>query len=546
MNALLALGFCLLLTAACADAQDPATGSISGVVVGPDGPLAGALVRQQATENMVLTDGEGRFELRDLPREGTLKITAWVEGYFVGWVDDALAKAQPVEIVLKPYYTYDNPAYDWFSLEGEMGSISCSHCMPCYEEWLDDAHSQSAVNPRFLTTYSGIDLYGNQSPLTRFIYIRDYGRFPLRPQPGQPYYGPGYRLDFPESAGNCASCHVPAQAAHPGMAYAADPTLAQGIEQEGVFCEFCHKIGGVQLDPVSGLPAPNMPGVLSLQLHRPQGEDQLFFGSFDDVTRRVSYLPLEQESAFCAPCHYGVFWDTVIYNSYGEWLESTYSDADQGKTCQACHMPTVDYDYFVYPEQGGLIRDASRIRSHRMLGARDLDFLKAGLTFDAAASLAGDRLFVDVELVNDNTGHNYPTDSPLRQLLLIVEAIDADGDTLELLAGSRLPGWAGEGRPQDGYYAGLPGMAYALVLEEQWTGVSPTAAYWNPVRVVADTRLRPFEADRSRFEFDSQGVGPVQVRVRLIFRRALIELSDQKAWEREDLTLYDQFLFPGD
>jgi len=58
--------------------------------------------------------------------------------------------------------------------------------------WLDnDAHGRSAVNPRFLSMYNGTDVHGNQSPLTRFGYSRDYGRFPLPPDLSQPYFGPG-------------------------------------------------------------------------------------------------------------------------------------------------------------------------------------------------------------------------------------------------------------------------------------------------------------------------------------------------------------------
>jgi len=200
--------------------------------------------------------------------------------------------------------------------------------MPAYTEWLDDAHSQSAVNPRFLTMYNGTDVHGNQSPPTRYACSPDYGCFPLPPDPTQPYYGPGYKLDFPSTAGNCAACHVPAPAARPGMAYGVDPNLVSGVEAEGVFCEFCHKMGDVRLNPSTGLPYPNMPGVLSLRLYRPEEGQQLFFGTFDDVTRRVSYLELEEESAFCAPCHFGTFWDTVVYNSFGEWLASPYSDPE--------------------------------------------------------------------------------------------------------------------------------------------------------------------------------------------------------------------------
>ncbi len=62
--------------------------------------------------------------------------------------------------------------------------------------------------------YAGTDLAGNQSPLTRYAQTRDYGRIPLRPDPSKPYFGPGYRLDFPATSGNCATCHVPVAAAN--------------------------------------------------------------------------------------------------------------------------------------------------------------------------------------------------------------------------------------------------------------------------------------------------------------------------------------------
>jgi len=38
----------------------------------------------------------------------------------------------------------------------------------------------------------------------------------------------------------------------------------------------------------------------------------------------------------------------------------------------------------------------------------------------------------------------------------------------------------------EGYYAGLPGTAYAKILQEIRTEVTPTGAYWNPTRVLSD------------------------------------------------------------
>jgi len=511
--------------------------AVSGVVYDEGGPLPGATVRVQATNNNTTTDDDGFFALSGLSPSVPVTITAWTEGYYVGWIS-ALPGAEPVTITIKPHYTTDNPDYTWFSMEGAEGSKSCGHCMADhYAEWLEDAHSQSAVNPHFLTMYNGTDVQGNQSPLTRYGYSRDYGSFPLRPDPNQPYYGPGYKLDFPHTAGNCAACHVPAAAAKPGGAYAADPNQLSAIESEGVFCEFCHKIGDVTLDPATGIPYPNMPGVLSMRLYRSEGDEVLFFGTFDDVTRRVSYLPLEEESAFCAPCHFGVFWDTVIYDSFGEWLRSPYSDPENGQTCQDCHMPVTDATFFALPDKGGVERPPGRIFSHYMPGAMDEELLQHAVTITATAQLEGDAVTVQVDITNDQTGHHVPTDFPARHLILLVQATDAYGNPLEQLEGPTVPEWGGVGDPSEGYYADQPGKAFAKVLEELWTEISPSAAYWNPTRILSDNRLAAFATDSSSYNFAAPDEGQVKVEVTLLFRRAFIEMMDQKGWDVPDIVM---------
>lgn len=523
----------------CSPAYGAATGPdvIRGLVSDASGPVANAIVRVQATDNSTRSGHDGRFVLSGLTSGTVVTVTAWTEGCYVGWTQ-ATAGGDAVAILLKPHYTTDNPEYAWFSDEGVEGSRSCSKCMPgIYEQWEKDAHSRSAVNRRFLTMYSGTDVYGNQSPPTRYAQSRDYGRFPLRPDPAKPYYGPGYKLDFPHTGGNCAACHVPAAAARPGQAYAVDPNQVSGVEAEGVFCEFCHKIGDVTLDPATARPPPNMPGVLSMRLYRPEEGQQLFFGTLDDVTRRVSYLQLEKESAFCAPCHFGVFWDSVVYNSFGEWLDSPYSDPVSGQTCQNCHMPATDATRIVTSEQGGLERPAGHVHDHRMPGAMDEQLLQNAVTMTASADVATDKLTVMVTITNDKTGHHVPTDSPLRHLILRVAAADSHGAPLPLLDGPVLPPWVGVGDPNEGYYAALPGRAFAKVLEERWTGVSPTGAYWNPTRVVSDNRLPAFAADTSTYVFAPPADGKGTVEIILLFRRAFIELMDQKGWDVPDIVM---------
>ncbi len=117
-------------------------------------------------------------------------------------------------------------------------------------------------------------------------------------------------------------------------------------------------------------------------------------GRYDDVAPgEDTYSPLQQESAFCAPCHHAVFWDTVVYNSYGEWLESEYSDPETGQTCQNCHMPAGLADHFALAEVGGLVRDPQTIPSHKMLGAMDEAFMQeaATMTVSADQDWGGDR-----------------------------------------------------------------------------------------------------------------------------------------------------------
>ena len=115
---------------------------------------------------------------------------------------------------------------------------------------------------------------------------------------------------------------------------------------------------------------------------------------------------------------------------------------------------------------------------------------------------------------------------------------DSQGQPLTLLDGSTIPEWGGVGDPAQGYYAGLPGTAYAKILEETWTGISPSGAYWNPTRLVSDNRIQAFGHAVSNYTFAlPQESDPVSVDVRLLFRRAFIQLMDQKSWNVDDILM---------
>ena len=197
----LMVGSGLMLIAGSLSAQNSEV--ISGIVVDDQGPVAGAVVRVQTTDLFTETGIDGRFSLGGLPSEGPFDLTAWASGYYCVGPITASPGQTDVELILVAHPSQDNPDYAWLPSEYHPGQGEAQGCAQCHsrvgneinftlpvDEWRRDAHSQSAVNPRFLTMYTGTDVDGNQSPLTQFGYSRDYGRFPLRPDLSQPYYGP--------------------------------------------------------------------------------------------------------------------------------------------------------------------------------------------------------------------------------------------------------------------------------------------------------------------------------------------------------------------
>lgn len=487
-------------------ASSQGAASISGRVRAANGSaLAAAWVRVQTTANLTFSAADGSFTLGGLAASQPVTVTAWHAGYKIGW-QYVTPPADDVVITLRPYDMRDNPDYVWNTSYPDPGNptLGCGHCMaPSFPEWSDSAHAGAAANARFFSLYNGTDISG------------------------QGMVAPGYKLDFPGTAGNCAACHAPGAAADAPLT--TDMNTLTGVNREGVFCEFCHKIGDVHLDPATQRPYADAPGVLSLRLHRVYPGDQLFFGTLDDVTRRVSYLPLEQESRFCAPCHQAAFDGTPIYESYREWQESPYPA--EGIECQTCHMPPGTSPTFVRPEKGGLERDPGRLASHRDLGLKDVEFMQSAVAMTVTARQTANVVWVEVALHNVGAGHHAPTDSPLRNMILVVAATDDQGQPLVQRGGSTVPAWGGA-------EAGQPGQGYAKILQDVATGASPVASYWKPTRILSDNRIPARATDITRYTFTAPADGAAaQITATLTFRRAFQALERAKGWPASDLVM---------
>lgn len=508
--------------------------SVSGVVWTLAGaPAVGATVRRQTSTRSVTTAKDGSFALDGLLDGQLVTVTAWLDGYYVGWVS-VTPTISGISITLRPYPSYDNEDYVWRSAldPEEDPRFKCSHCMVAYPEWAAGAHAQAAVNPRFFSMYNGTVV----TPSSSLAITTAPDEPAAGLQEGQ-VVSPGYKLDFPGTAGNCATCHAPGAATRKQGAFTADMNdLRTSAEREGVLCDFCHHVGGVYLNPATGLPYANMPGVLSYRLMRTSDSDVLFLGSLDDVTRRVSNLPLERQSQFCAPCHQFSFWGTPIYQSFQEWTESPYPAL--GIECQTCHMPRETVPYFVYPEiAGSLTRDPSTLASHLDLGVKDVEFMRQAVAMTVTAQVSDTQVWADVTITNVFAGHDVPTDYPGRNMILVVTATDSAGAVLPLVSGPTVPEWGGMGSAANDY-AGRPGKGFAKVLRDALTGEWPVVSYWKQAFIQSDNRIAAGETDVSRYVFDvSTGVEGVRVEATLWFRRLYITQARAKGWDTPDIEM---------
>ena len=505
---LVALGILFALAVAFLSVAASPSAAITGIILDEHGPLAGATVRIQTTNNSTLSAADGSFTLSGLVDGNPVTVSAWKADYYCAKLEAVTPPAAGISLTLYRYQTNDNPDYEWMPPTGVNSCFSCKTTVT--QIWLDnDAHRTSGSSPRFFSLYNGTDLSGG-GPVS-----------------------PGYQIDFPGTAGNCAACHAPGAAVD--APFSTDMNLVSGIDRDfGIHCDFCHKVADVYLDPATGLPYANAPGVISLDLRRPftaAEPGQLFFGTFDDTNAPEveTNLPLIGTSQWCAPCHQFSFWGTPIYQSFKEWLDSPYPA--QGVECQTCHMPPDGVTTNVAEGFGGLERDPLTIHAHTMPGAANSALLGETVSLAAAAHVHLDQVVVDVTLTNTGAGHHVPTDHPGRQMILTVSALDGAGQPLPRLAGSSVPDWGG---PQ----AGQPGKAYAKLLQDAASGEMPVVSYWKQTFIAGDNRLPALGSDATRYVFQvPPGGGTVQVSVEVRFRRLFWDLMQAKDWGEADLLM---------
>lgn len=476
-------------------------------------------------------------------------VSVWAPGYYIKTFPCNGGAAYSVQL---DELEKDNVNYSWESAQNCAGCHSESQGRTEYSEWARDGHARVFVNSYFWNIYMGTDINGNRGRDTSWS-INESGQKSRLPSDSK--YNPGFRLDYPSENGNCAYCHAPAavKAMEQGLNFSTwsntAPESHLKVETEGITCDVCHKVSDVRVGQ-DGLPFAERPGILSFLFNRP-GLNQVFhIGPLIDLkpenpTVTATCSPVFSESRFCAACHYGKFFDTVIYNSYGEWLSSSYSNRETSnfRSCQDCHMPSAQEVGNTLPRERAACSAANlnfRNFNHNMMDRYnnngDPDLVRNAARIDITARKEDGRINVAVRVQSVDVGHKFPTDSPLRHLILVVEAKDRNDTPLAQVGGPMIPLWGGSGNADEDY-AGRPGEIYANILQDKDTSLSPTIAYWNPTLPAwegSDSRLRPGEPTQSEYSFSVPLNGEATITARLIYRYAFIDIIRQKGWTLKD------------
>jgi len=248
---------------------------------------------------------------------------------------------------------------------------------------------------------------------------------------------------------NCMKCHAP------GADFTLDADLYLENNIDGVFCDYCHTI--VDYTETEGYVifwghikhGPRMHGTTS--------------------SHAIEYSRLMQNSRYCRGCHqYENPLGFAIYDTYDQWFNSEYNNPANTVHCQDCHMQTYDGRS---SWKGDWRPD---VASHAFGGGHNYEFMLETATVEFTTDVQGDELYIDVDVTNAMAGHNYPTSSGMRQLVLIVRLKGASDETL----------WEGK-------------RIYERVLGDEDGNV--TMAPWAAAQVLQDTTLLPGEIRTESF-----------------------------------------------
>lgn len=232
----------------------------------------------------------------------------------------------------------------------------------------------------------------------------------------------------------CGPCHAPI-AARTGLLPPADGSQFDETSRNGISCDFCHTVKGVEqifnMGHVSD-PGPDKRG--------PRGDGNSLY-------HEVEFSQFHTSAEFCGSCHMVVHPANGVHiiDTYEDWKTNDYGR--QGITCQNCHMtPTPGIGQNPGRSAGmGLRRD--NVAFHGFIGGSSYiqdelgnteqaemarEFLRAAAQLRLSEKISSDgTLELTVDVHNVGAGHKIPTGTTyIRKAWLQVDVLDKAGKSV--------------------------------------------------------------------------------------------------------------------
>lgn len=296
----------------------------------------------------------------------------------------------------------------------------------------------------------------------------------------------------------CLACHAPT------TVVTKDTAETDPITREGITCDFCHSVTGTDLEK------EGHPFILEVSdvKHGP-------VQNAASVGHKVLYSEFFTQSEMCAGCHqYSTPQGLALLKTYAEW--QNYVSKGGEKTCQQCHMP-LTATMIVDPK---IKRDAGAfVNLHSIPGGHSMDQLSKSVRLRIVEIVpTRNGIRVRVEVANVGAGHNVPTGSPTRKVILNLDVSTGTGRQLhqERIYERVVKNQAGEELRKD------------------------SRAFLEAASEERDTRLQPLEKRTEEFSVDVPSGENVTVKATLSYFYS--PLDEQATEQRVDFASDEQKL----
>lgn len=325
--------------------------------------------------------------------------------------------------IVKQYILISFFFYYIFQSSGILAFDSAESCKECHYEiyklWKTSMHSQAINDPIFDLSYNKAIRKDNK--------MREF----------------------------CLRCHSPV------AVETKDLLLKSNISNEGVTCDFCHRVLDVNINK-------NIP-----EFKLTRGKEKISSIPESDVKNHpVKYSELFKNSEFCAGCHEMKSGNGVeILGTYSEWKASEYYK--KNIQCQNCHMPEL-FNVLATKDKQKFAND------HGVAGGHSVTQLKKAASVSVDCKVTGKEAIVTVFITNKESGHALPTGIPTRKLILIVELFN---ESNKLIA--------------------KDSKVYEKVVADKDGNIlnDPADIFMNIDKIVSDNRILPKETRKEIFRF---------------------------------------------